>query len=66
MEDKEAIEVLTRMLTKYSFDEDEAEAIRSAIGVFSWTKLVEAWKENKKRNRDKKLSDAEDSPSSLF
>ncbi len=57
MEDKETIEVLTRILQKHPFDEREQEALRNAIGILGWTKLVEGWKENKKKLRDKKLSD---------
>lgn len=57
MEDKETIDVLTQMLKDHTFSEREAEAIRNAIGLMSWTKLVEAWKDNKKKIRDRKLSD---------
>jgi hypothetical protein len=57
MEDKETIEVLTKMLTDHSFSDREEEAIRNAIGLMGWTKLVDAWKENKKKVRDRKLSD---------
>lgn len=57
MEDKETIAVLTGMLGKYPFDAKEEEAIREAIGVLGWTKLVEGWKENKKRKRDRDLHD---------
>lgn len=59
MEDKEAIRVLTQMLETHSFSAEEEEAVRSAIGILGWTKLVEAWKDNKKKIRDRKLSDAD-------
>ncbi len=59
MEDKEAIAVLTNMLQTHDLSEDEQEAVRAAIGLLGWTKLVDAWKENKKKLRDKKLSDAD-------
>ncbi|MBP9757387.1 MAG: hypothetical protein KBD06_02190 [Candidatus Pacebacteria bacterium] len=59
MEDKEAIAVLTNMLRRHDLSEDEQEAVRAAIGLLGWTKLVDAWKENKKKLRDKKLSDAD-------
>lgn len=39
MEDKEAIEILTNMLKKYSFSEKEKEAVLDAIGILSWSKL---------------------------
>lgn len=49
MNDKETIEVLKDLLVKYPFDEKEIEGIRSAIGLLSWTKLVEGWVERKKK-----------------
>ena len=57
MEDKEAIEILKGILEKHSLDEKETEAIRDAIGIMSWTKLVEGWKDRKMRIRDKRLRD---------
>lgn len=57
MNDKQAIDVFTKMLKKYSFTDEENEAIREAIGIMSWTKLVEGMKENMKRARDKKLEE---------
>lgn len=39
MEDKQAIEILTEMLKKYSFSEKEKEAVLDAIGILSWSKL---------------------------
>ena len=32
----------------------EQEAIREAIGILSWSKLMEGWTERKKRARDKR------------
>ncbi len=55
MEDKEAIEMLKRMLEKYAFDDNEKEAILTLIGVLGWTKLVEGMIENKKRKRDRQF-----------
>lgn len=57
MEDKKAAEVLTKVLKKYSLTEEEREAVRGAIGLLAWTKLVEGMKENMKRVRDRKLED---------
>ena len=54
MDDKKAIEVLTKMLAKYPLNDEEAEAVREAIGILAWTKLLEGMKENMKRARDKK------------
>ncbi len=51
------IAVLIKMLEKYPFNTEENEAMGGAIGVLGWTKLVEGWKENKKRLRDKDLLD---------
>jgi hypothetical protein len=58
MEDKEAIAVLETLLKKYPLSGTEAEAIRDAIGVLGWTKLIEGWKEQKKRARERKISDS--------
>ena len=57
MNDKKAIEILTQMLAKYPLADEEKEAVRDAIGILSWTKLVEGWKESRKRARDKRLED---------
>ena len=54
MTDKEAIKLLTGMLTKYQRTDEEKEAIREAIGILSWSKLMEGWTERKKRARDKR------------
>ncbi len=45
------------MLKKYPLSEEEQESLRHAIGVLGWTKLVEGWKEQRKRARDRKLQD---------
>jgi len=54
MTDKEAIKLLTGMLTKYQLTDEEKEAIREAIGILSWSKLMEGWTERKKHARDKR------------
>jgi hypothetical protein len=41
MEDKEAIEILMKLLEKDSLSKEEKEAIRLAIGILSWSKLAE-------------------------
>jgi hypothetical protein len=59
MDDKKSAAVLTEMLKKYPLTADEQEALRVAIGLLGWTKLVEGWKERRKKFRDDKLeSDA--------
>ena len=57
MEDKEAIEVLKRMLEKYPLEESEKQAVLTAIGVLGWTKLVEGYVERRKKSRDKRNAD---------
>ena len=59
MNDKEAIAVLTRMLQEKSLSTEEQEAIRTAIGILSWTKLIDGYTEQRKRARDRKLADSE-------
>ena len=54
MEDKEAIEILTTMLKKHPLSAEEQEAVRHAIGILGWTKLVEGWKEQRKRARERR------------
>jgi hypothetical protein len=39
MEDKEAIEILTKMLTEHEFSPKEKQAVLTAIGILSWSKL---------------------------
>ena len=54
MTDKEAIKLLTGMLTKYQLTDEEREAIREAIGMLGWSKLMEGRVEGMKRARDKR------------
>ena len=61
MEDKEAAKVLQSMLQKYGLTDEEQEALRQAIGVLAWTKLVEGFNERRKKGRDKKMKDLDDS-----
>ena len=42
MEDKKAIEILMKLLEKDLLTKEEKGAIRSAIGILSWTKLGQA------------------------
>ena len=55
MEDKEAIAILTKMLTEHQLSDEEREALKSAIGIFAWTKLTEGYKRNKKAKQDREL-----------
>ena len=54
MTDKEAIALLTGMLTKYQLTDEEREAIREAIGMLGWSKLMEGRVEGMKSARDKR------------
>jgi hypothetical protein len=56
MDDKKAIELLTEILTKYQLTDEEKEAVREAVGILAWSKLMEGRKESMKRARDKKNS----------
>lgn len=57
MEDSEAVKILIAMLEKYSFNDNEKEAIKGAIGLMGWTKLVEGFNDRRKVARDKNLKD---------
>lgn len=54
MDDKKAASILMGLLEKYSLDEEEKEAIKSAIGILSWTSLAQSRMKNLKEKRDKK------------
>jgi len=57
MEDKEAIEILMKLLDKELISGKEKEAVRSAIGILSWTKLgqsrIKSLKKSQQAKRDK-------------
>ena len=57
MDDKKAIQLLTEMLTKHPLSSEEKEAVREAIGMLAWSKLIEGRVKSMKRSRDKRLSD---------
>ena len=57
MEDSEAVKILIAMLKKYPFEEQENEAVRKAIGLMGWTKLVEGFNDRRKAARDRKLQE---------
>ena len=44
------------MLTKHPLSAEEKEAVREAIGILAWTKLMEGSKKSLKRARDKDRS----------
>lgn len=57
MDDKRAIRILVEMTTKYPLSKEEQKAVREAIGILSWSKLMEGYVERKKRARDKRMTD---------
>jgi hypothetical protein len=57
MDDKEAIKILQEIFKKYPLTDIEKEAVREAIGILSWTKLLEGYQERRKQARDRKLND---------
>lgn len=54
MTDKEAIEILQRMMGKDSVTVEEKEAILTAIGILGWSTLAEGRMKSLKRARDKR------------
>ncbi len=57
MEDSEAVKILIAMLKKYPLEDGEKEALKSAVGLMGWTKLVEGFNDRRKAARDRKLQD---------
>jgi len=54
MDDKKAAEILMELLKKYPLNNEEKEAIESAIGLFSWTSLAKSRMNSlKKKQKDK-------------
>lgn len=57
MEDKEAINILMRLLDKYPLTGEEKKAVLTAIGILSWSKLakgrIESIKKSQKTKRQK-------------
>lgn len=59
MEDSEAVQILIKILKKYPLEDDEQEALKLAVGLMGWTKLVEGFNDRRKASRDRKLKDLE-------
>ncbi len=53
--DAASLQTLQDMLQKYAFSDAEKDAVRTAIGLLAWTKLVEGYKNRKKRARERLL-----------
>ena len=60
MEDSRAVQILIAMLKKYPLTGEEKEALKGAIGLMGWTKLVEGFNDRRKAARDKKLKNLDD------
>lgn len=56
MNDKEVIGVFAELLKKDVLTEKEVEAVREAIGILSWAKLMEGYVNRKKAKRDRDLN----------
>ncbi|HEY4527143.1 MAG TPA: hypothetical protein VJK53_04865 [Candidatus Paceibacterota bacterium] len=59
MEDKEAIEILKKMLQKHSCEGEEKEAVHTAIGILGWTKLIEGRVKTIKKARERRMREDE-------
>lgn len=53
MDDKKAAAILMGMLEKYPLDDKEKEAVKSAIGILSWTSLSKSRLKAIKDKRDR-------------
>lgn len=65
MNDNETIRHLEGILKTYPLTDVEKEAVRDAIGILSWTKLMEGWVESRKKKRDRRLQDDAGAPDTL-
>lgn len=59
MEDKVAIDLLKGLLEKYPLDEEEKQAVLTAIGILGWSKLMEGRVNSMKKGRDKRIGSDE-------
>ena len=58
MEYKKAVAVLMELLDKYTLDEEEREAVLTAVGLFDWASIaknrmkdkIKSWKEKKEKD----------------
>lgn len=55
MDDKKAIEILLNLLNKYPLNDEEKEAVRSSVGILSWTSLAQGRAKAIKKKRDKDI-----------
>lgn len=55
MESKQAVNILIKMLESHSFSAEEDEAVKTAIGILSWTMLSDSRMKDQKAKRNKRL-----------
>jgi len=55
MEDKKALTILLKLLRKNVLNAEETAAVKSAIGLFSWTTLAKSRIKQIKAKREKSL-----------
>lgn len=57
MNDKEVIAILLQMAEKYPLEEKETEAIHEAIGILSWSSLMDGRIQSIKKRRERRFGD---------
>lgn len=57
MDDTRAIEILTALLKKEGTTDEEKEALREAIGMLAWSKLIPNRIKQMKERRERKARD---------
>jgi hypothetical protein len=55
MEYKKAADILISMLDKHSLNDEEKEAVKTAIGVLGWATLSQSKMKAQKAKRDKNI-----------
>lgn len=63
MTDKESIVVLQSLIERKVLTSEEEEAVRSAIGILSWTSLAESGIKRLKERREHRFDDLHDASS---
>jgi hypothetical protein len=55
MDDKKAVSILLNLLNKYSLNQEEKQAVKTAIGILSWMSLYKSRIKNLKDKKDKSV-----------
>jgi len=58
MDDKKSAKILIELLEKYKLTNKEKEAVKSAIGILSWTSLAKSRMNSLKSKQKNKLDEA--------